>query len=192
MTVSSGGQDEGTPYSAAGGRGAGGVRQPLVIVGVDGTAASVAALRWACDQARLTGARVLALAVGEPPPLVGGGPEIAGGVAAQYMLDDEQITAAADAWLTEAITALPVGTGQAVERQVARGDAATVLLEVARDAALLVLGNPGRGAISGALAGSVAQRCAHRATCPLVLVPAPEETAPEEGGQQETRQADAR
>jgi nucleotide-binding universal stress UspA family protein len=176
VTVARGGQEEETPYSEAHGRGAGGGQEPLVVVGVDGTVASVAALRWACDQACLTGARVLALAVIEPPPLVGGGPEIAGGVAAPYMFDDEQLTAAADAWLTKAITALPNELMQAVKRQVARGDAATVLLEVARDAGLLVLGNHRRGAISGALAGSVAQRCAHHATCPLVLVPAPEET----------------
>ena len=139
-----------------------------LVVGVDGTAAGVAALRWAVDQARATGARVLAIAVTEPPPLVVGGPEV-GGLVAQNLLDADQLTAAADAWLSEAIAALPADATHVVDREVRRGDAATVLL----DAGLLVLGNHGRGALAGMLAGSVAQRCVHHPTCPLVLVPAP-------------------
>jgi nucleotide-binding universal stress UspA family protein len=146
-----------------------------IVVGVDGTAAGVAALRWAVDEARGTGARVLAIAVCEPPLPVVGGPEIGGGFVAPPVLDDEQLTAAADAWLTEAITALPADVGQDVRRQVRHGDASTVLLEAAREADLLVLGNHGRGAVAGLLAGSVAQRCVHHVTCPLVLVPAPED-----------------
>ncbi|OLT12842.1 hypothetical protein BJF78_23540 [Pseudonocardia sp. CNS-139] len=145
----------------------------MVVVGVDGTPAGVAALAWAADQARTHGSRLLAIAVSEPPPLMTGGAEMAGGVVVPPLVDDEELGAAAEAWLTDAITALPVTTGRTVERQVARGDAATVLLAAAADADMLVLGNHGRGAIAGALSGSVAQHCVHHATCPLVLVPAP-------------------
>ena len=148
--------------------------KPLV-VGVDGTEAGVAALRWAVEQSRATGARVRAIAVTEPPPMVAGGPEVGGGLLAQPVLAEEQLDAAADAWLTEAIGALPADAGQSVDRLTLRGDAATELLEAAHDADLLVLGNHRRGGLAGALAGSVAQRCAHHATCPLVLVPVPEE-----------------
>jgi nucleotide-binding universal stress UspA family protein len=119
--------------------------------------------------------RVLAIAACEPPLPVMGGPEIGGGFVAQPVLDDRQLTAAADAWLTEAIAALPPGAEEAVDREVRHGDAATVMLEAARGADLLVLGNHGRGAIAGLLARSVAQRCAHHVACPLVLVPVPEE-----------------
>jgi nucleotide-binding universal stress UspA family protein len=140
-------------------------------VGVDGTPEGVAALRWAVDQARATGARVRAIAVIEPPLPVAGGPEAGGAFIAQPVLDDAQLDAAAQAWLSEAIAALPVDAREKVDRQVRRGDAATELLEAARDADLLVLGNHGRGGLAGVLAGSVAQRCAHHVTCPLVLVP---------------------
>jgi nucleotide-binding universal stress UspA family protein len=54
------------------------------------------------------------------------------------------------------------------------GDAADALLEAARGADLLVLGNHRRGTLTGALVGSVAQYCVQHAACPLVLVPAPE------------------
>jgi nucleotide-binding universal stress UspA family protein len=145
-----------------------------LVVGVDGTEAGAAALRWAVGQARATGAQVLAIAVCEPPRPVVGGPELGGGFVAQPVLDDAQLTAAAEAWLTEAIDALPADEAQAVDRQVRHGDAATVLLEAAHDADLLVLGNHGRGGLAGALTGSVAQPCARHVTCPLVLVPVPE------------------
>lgn len=140
-------------------------------VGVDGTPEGVAALRWAVNQARATGARVRAIAVIEPPLPVAGGPEAGAAFIAQPVLDGEQLDAAARAWLAEAIEALPADVRQVVDQQVRRGDAATELLEAARAADLLVLGNHGRGGLAGVIAGSVAQRCAHHVTCPLVLVP---------------------
>jgi nucleotide-binding universal stress UspA family protein len=107
--------------------------------------------------------------------MVAGGPELGGGLAAQPVLADEQLDAAADAWLTEAIGALPPDARQSVDRLTLHGDAATELLEAAHDADLLVLGNHRRGGLASALTGSVAQRCAHHATCALVLVPVQEE-----------------
>ena len=53
------------------------------------------------------------------------------------------------------------------------GPPADVLVEVARDADLLVVGSRGRGAFAGLLLGSTSQRCAKRSTCPVVIVPAP-------------------
>jgi nucleotide-binding universal stress UspA family protein len=174
VTVTRGGADEAAPYADAGRGDRGGGPRERVVVGVDGTAAGVEALRWAVAHARASGSRVLCVAVSEPTPVVGSGAEVAGGLAAQSMLDDEQFTAAAEAWLADAVTALPVDARQSVEQRVLRGDAATVLLDAAREADLLVLGNHGQGVIAGALTGSVAQRCAHHVTCPLVLVPAPQ------------------
>jgi nucleotide-binding universal stress UspA family protein len=46
-----------------------------------------------------------------------------------------------------------------------------VLVEVAKDADLLVLGTRGHGGFSGLLLGSVSQQVSHHAPCPLVLVP---------------------
>lgn len=174
MTVTRGGGDEiALPDAGRPGAGTEAADRELLVVGVDGSAAATAALRWAAGQARRTGARVVAIAASEPMP-VPAGPGLAGGAIVPELLDDEDLTAAADRWLTDAIATLPADAGQGVERRVAGGDAANVLLDAAQDAELLVLGNHGRGAVAGALAGSVAQRCAHHAACPLVLVPAPE------------------
>lgn len=58
---------------------------------------------------------------------------------------------------------------------VAEGDPAASLIEASKDADLLVLGTRGRSPWSGLLLGSVSQRCAAAAACPVVLVKVPGE-----------------
>ena len=175
MTVTGGaGRHMSSPVAQRSTSAVGGADRPVLVVGVDGSAAGVAALQWALGQARHTDARVVAIAASEPPPVMTGGPEVGAGVIASEGVNDEEMAAAAEQWLTEAITRSPADSGNVVERRVVHGDAATVLVEAAAEAELLVLGNHGRGALAGAIAGSVALRCAHHARCPLVLVPSPQ------------------
>lgn len=167
----------------------GGVAPQEIVVGVDGTADARAALHWAVDQAVRTGARVRAVAVWTPSaglgagPMIGADPLTAGTlpVAGMFPGSDGLDGGAMDAglqdragrWLSAAMADLPADSQRRVDLQVAQGDAATVLLEAAENAELLVVGNAGRGALAGAVAGSVALRCAHHARCPVVLVPSP-------------------
>lgn len=174
MTVTSGG-NAATHATADRQEQNSGGRRSLLVVGIDGSTASIVALRWAAEHACRTGARVVAIAASEPTPLVTA-PDMLSGVMIPDTVDDEQLAAEADRWLTDAIATLPPEVRPAVEQRVAHGDATTVLLQAAGDADLLVLGNHGRGPLAGALLGSVAQQCVQHATCPLVLVPAPEET----------------
>jgi nucleotide-binding universal stress UspA family protein len=57
-----------------------------------------------------------------------------------------------------------------IERIVAQGSAAHVLLDAAEDADLLVVGSRGRGGFTGLLLGSVSHQVASHATCPVVVV----------------------
>ena len=59
------------------------------------------------------------------------------------------------------------------EREVRLGQPAVVLAEVAADcdAELIVVGSRGRGALRSALLGSVSTEVAHRARCPVMIVP---------------------
>jgi nucleotide-binding universal stress UspA family protein len=63
--------------------------------------------------------------------------------------------------------------GVTVEQTVIEGSPGAALCERSADAALLVLGSSGHGAVMDALIGSVSQYCAHHATSPLVLIPTP-------------------
>jgi nucleotide-binding universal stress UspA family protein len=57
-----------------------------------------------------------------------------------------------------------------IETIAVRGSPATALLDIARGADLLVVGNRGRGGFRGLLLGSVSEVCVHHATCPVAVV----------------------
>src|SRR5699024_7884520 len=57
-----------------------------------------------------------------------------------------------------------------ITREVLHGHAAPVLTETSREASLLVVGSRGHGSFYGVLLGSVSQRCAVHASCPVLIV----------------------
>ncbi|MBV6697313.1 universal stress protein [Kitasatospora aureofaciens] len=136
-------------------------RPRRIVVGIDGSPPSKAALRWAVGQAVLTGATVHAVAAWEYPSLYGW---------FAPMVDDgfEQT---ARRTLTAEVDEV-VGRERPVEvrESLVLGHAAEVLLEAAEDADLLVLGSRGRGTFARTLLGSVSTRCAVHGVCPVVIV----------------------
>ena len=62
------------------------------------------------------------------------------------------------------------GDGVNVRPKVVRGNPAQALLDAARGADLLVVGNRGHGGFAAALLGSVAQHCVYHAGCPVVVI----------------------
>jgi nucleotide-binding universal stress UspA family protein len=152
-----------------------GAERCRVVVGVNGSVASRAALRWAVHHAERTGSAVHAVAVWQPPASVG--PDGRGPVPDHG--PDEASDGQAREWLGEALVGLANGGRAAsgfrarVHGHTEEGDPAEVLLSYARDAELLVLGNDGRGAVAEAVLGSVSSTCTRRARCPVVLVPHP-------------------
>ncbi|SDP30376.1 Nucleotide-binding universal stress protein, UspA family [Actinopolyspora xinjiangensis] len=132
-----------------------------IIVGVDGSAASKAALRWAVRQAELTGGDVTAVTAWDYPPIYGW--EVPG---------SEDITKDAARSLNEAISDAISSTSVTVHREVIHGHPARSLLDTAEEASggLLVLGNRGHGGFLGALLGSVTQHCVAHARVPVVVV----------------------
>ena len=141
-----------------------------IVVGVDGTPASRAALRWAIDEARHRGDRVHAVyALGSKmvaeahshsgPAAIN--PEVA--EAAQVL--DYAISGLAD-----------TGEGAVeIEREVVEAAPSTALLTASLDADLLVVGSRGHGAFTNLFLGSVSHDCAEHAPCPVVLVHSEEE-----------------
>jgi nucleotide-binding universal stress UspA family protein len=136
-----------------------------IVVGVDGSASSQQALRWAARQARLTGAELHAVAVWDYPT-------------GALVLEDVDWFGIMGKTLDEAITtSLDPDDAGRVQRSVLRGYPARVLLDAAVGADLLVVGSRGRGGMVGLLLGSVGQHVVTHAGCPVVVVRA-EQAAP--------------
>jgi nucleotide-binding universal stress UspA family protein len=140
-----------------------GVRR--IVVGVDGSAESVAALRWACREASLRAAEVLAVLALEsachqvasyavPAPRPSGG----------------SWGAARDVLRRAVNEALDLFPGVRVRTEIAEGLAARVLLDQAADADMLVLGRTSNGPDPYRAAGPVIRACLRAARCPVVII----------------------
>ncbi|MFD5461637.1 universal stress protein [Kitasatospora sp. NPDC127059] len=136
-------------------------RKRRIVVGIDGSEPSKAALRWAVGQAVLTGAAVHAVAAWEYPSLYGWFAPMV----------DEGFERAAQRTLTAEVNEIVGPECPAeVRKSLLLGHAAEVLLEAAEGADLLVLGSRGRGTFTRTLLGSVSTRCAVHGVCPVVIV----------------------
>lgn len=141
--------------------------EPRIVVGVDCSPASREALRWAVEQARLTGSQVHAVMAWDwPSPF-----SVAGEVLNENgkPLTVEQTAARR---LEEAVEDA-VGTepeGVTVRRRVMQGAPVDVLVEVSEGATLLVVGSRGYGGFKGALLGSVSQHVTQYAHCSVLVV----------------------
>jgi len=133
-----------------------------IVVGVDGSAESAAALHWACREAALRGAEVHAVHACEAP--VRSMPSYA--VPSQGRPGDVD----PDAMWRSVMPDLQPGV--LVRTEVAEGLAARVLLERCAGAEMLVLGTPGDGPGASQPAGPVIRACLRRAPCPVVVISA--------------------
>jgi nucleotide-binding universal stress UspA family protein len=138
-----------------------------IVVGVDGSAGSVEALRWAVDEARRRGDTVEAVAVWHYPVLAA---DALSGTA--MPVDVETLARIARDGLEEALARAVPGEAEraAVTRTVVEGSPGHVLVEAAEGAVLLVVGSRGLGGFAGLLLGSVSNHCVHHAGCPVTVV----------------------
>jgi nucleotide-binding universal stress UspA family protein len=136
-----------------------------IVVGVDGSPGSVAALRWAYAEAALRGADLEAVAVWQYPmmttmPAFGAMPEVTN-------LSKQTEEHLLGILRENNIESTPeVG----VSVSVAEGTPASALTNAAGDADLLVVGSRGHGGFAGLLLGSVSHQCTMHAPCPVVVV----------------------
>jgi nucleotide-binding universal stress UspA family protein len=135
--------------------------QRRIVVGVDGSVPSKAALSWAVEQGRRTGAVVEAVIAWEFPAPYGYSVPVSD-------VNWEQLAkqAVSDAVAAVADDAAPVK----ISYKVVEGNAAQVLLDESAEADLLVVGNRGHSGFVEALLGSTSQHCVQHATCPVVIV----------------------
>ncbi|HUA95612.1 MAG TPA: universal stress protein [Acidimicrobiales bacterium] len=132
-----------------------------IVVGVDGSKASLAALGWAVHQAELTGAAVEVVACWQWPSSTGWSPPVP---------DDYRPDLVAETALSEIVdTARRQNPSVAFRPKVMEGPPARALVEASADADLLVVGSRGHGEFAGMLLGSVSEHCVTNAHCPVLV-----------------------
>ena len=133
-----------------------------IVVGIDGSDSSIAALGWAAKQAELTGSRLQVIVTWEWPADFGWAPPLS----PEYTPE------------TDARRVLDEAIGQVrrthpevdVRSTLIKGHPAPVLINASRGAELLVLGSRGHGEFVGMLLGSVSEHCVTHAHCPVLVL----------------------
>jgi len=133
-----------------------------VVVGVDGSAESAQALRWASRLTQATGGHLEVVIAWQYPAgfLYGMGlpdgwrPDVNASSALHQLLDDVFGSSR------------PAG----LVATVIEGHPAQVLVDASDGARLLVVGSRGHGGVAGLLLGSVSRICAERSKCPVLVV----------------------
>lgn len=137
-----------------------------IVVGVDGSPASLKAVLWAAHEAKLRNSEIEILHSWSMPfvadplammPMMFPVEEMVSGA--------NKVVAVAAAIITDVDSKIHVGT------RVERGAASEYLIAAGKSADLLVVGSRGHGGFAGLLLGSVAHQVANHATCPVVIVP---------------------
>ncbi len=136
-----------------------------IVVGIDGSQNSRAALEFAVREARLRRATVEAVMAWHRP-YTGDAWTMAIPVDVQGMEDSyrQELTTLVEAADTTGLDG-PIST------MVVEGSPAQALLDRSEGADLLVVGSRGHGGFVGLLLGSVGNQVAAHATCPVVIVP---------------------
>jgi nucleotide-binding universal stress UspA family protein len=130
-----------------------------IVVGIDGSQASVEALRCALRLGALAQTTVRAVAVWQPLPFGSWGSSPyrpAKDAAAKLTLAVEEVCGND---VPDWFTAMPL-----------EGTAADVLIECSAGADLLIVGTRGRTKMAGLLLGSVSSTCVGKASCPVLVV----------------------
>ena len=138
-----------------------------IVVGVDGSPHSQAALRWAVELAEARQGELTTVLSWQVPF-----------VSIPMAFDRGQLEQEYKQYLVDVVSSVIPSPPVPLQNVVAEGDPAEALLIASQDADLLVLGTRGRSTFAGMVLGAVSQRCAAAARCPVVLVKAAEPASP--------------
>lgn len=151
------------------------VAEPVIVVGVDGSARSDLALRWAGEQARVTKARLHVVHTWERPFIA---PDSIAGTLRSIGPDPDELEELERQVLADILQRSAADlAGIEVTSELRDGHPSEQLTDAARDsqAQLLVVGTRGLGGFSSMLLGSVAHQCLSHAICPVAVI-RPQET----------------
>jgi nucleotide-binding universal stress UspA family protein len=146
-----------------------------IVVGIDGSEASQAALRWAVNEARDRGAKLFVVhAWTFVPPATMAEPGLmplpAGDLAGELEIQRNAVATV----LEESISSVDT-TGVDLETRLIEDAPGEALVRESKDADLLVVGSHGHSLIGGALLGSVSRHVEKHAPCEVMIIRPPKD-----------------
>ena len=138
-----------------------------ILVGVDGSAGSDAAIRWAANEAVLRGRQITLMHV--VTPVVVGWPmgPVQANIAEWQEDNAREVIADAQKVLQSGVspTEMPI-----VQREVRYAGAVSSLVDATKDSCMVVIGASGTGAVGQSVLGSVSSGLLHHSHCPVTVV----------------------
>jgi len=135
------------------------------VVGVDGSGQSERALQWAIEDVSARGGGEVVAVMTWNYPIIATSPMVGFPVPAP-----DDMTAATKEGLDQALSGVEIPEGVTLTPLVVEGTASQTLIDLSKDADLLVVGSRGHGEFTGMLLGSVSLHCVTHAKCPVVVV----------------------
>jgi nucleotide-binding universal stress UspA family protein len=131
-----------------------------IVVGVDGSEASIGALREGVRLATAFQSPLRAVIAWQFPPVLGG-----------YLPDDWSPDADAQVILDDAVqTVFGENVPAWFSSTIREGQPSRILIEESTGAQMLIVGSRGHGGFVGLLIGSVSATCAEHAKCPVLVL----------------------
>jgi len=145
-----------------------------IIVGVDGSSVSKLAVDWAARDAAMRNVALTMVNVQDPPMLLtnptpftfGGGMSMAPGYREWQQDAGREILNDAFKTVRDATKGSPIE----VTSEMVNGPAVRTLVNLSKEAQLVVVGSRGRGALARVLLGSVSTGLVHHAHCPVAVI----------------------
>ncbi|MEO9221267.1 MAG: universal stress protein, partial [Mycobacteriaceae bacterium] len=138
-----------------------------IVTGVDGSASSQDAVRWAAAEAVLRRAPLLLVSMYATPASYGGYAAVPPSYFVELESEGKRVLAAAETLAAEVVggsAAVPISTELVEEAPIFH------LLEQSRTAAMIVLGSRGLGEFTGGILGSVSTAVGTHASCPVAVI----------------------
>jgi nucleotide-binding universal stress UspA family protein len=144
-----------------------------VLVGVDGSEGSVAALRWAAGVAEAVGARLRVVSAWQYPP------DAVVSIGRRDLTPADEADADLERQLRELLADLGIGDDGQVVVEALRGSPTVALLrEATEDVRMVVVGSRGLGGFRGLRLGSVSRQLCEHAPRPVTVVRRGVESSP--------------
>ena len=150
--------------------------RPEIVVGIDESQASAAALRWAADHSRATGLPLRLVRTWQMSAMASAA--VTSGAGEYFEAAAADARAHATRWVLDTLGGDAARINWTLE--IHEGGAGPVLVAAARSAALVVVGTREHTGLRRVATGSVSHYVLSHTDVPVVSVPAPAEQAPDD------------